>query len=170
MRKVTIDNFGSLPCGAHAPRLPQLIRLTSETRSLTQLAVIDGFEKNASGLRGYRLGIDARFRPPPPSLSLKQRLADPLRLVWTASLWFFHLKNRHEGENTGLQLMFFRLAKLLSAPLLPLFVFDGPKRPAWKRGIQISRKPHWMIHGAKTMIHAFGFEWRQVCFFQPPRC
>jgi len=79
-----------------------------------------------------------------------------------ASIWFFHSQSRREGENPEFRLMFFRLAKLLSEPILPLFVFDGPKRPAWKRGIQISKKPHWMIHGVKTMIRAFGFEWRQV--------
>lgn len=78
------------------------------------------------------------------------------------SIWFFHAKSGREGENPELRLIFFRLAKLLSEPFLPLFVFDGPKRPRWKRGIQISKKPHWMIHGVKTMITAFGFEWRQV--------
>ena len=81
------------------------------------------------------------------------------------SIWFFHAQSGREGENPELRLIFFRLAKLLSEPFLPLFVFDGPKRPGWKRGIQISKKPHWMIHGVKTMINAFGFEWRQVCFF-----
>jgi Holliday junction resolvase YEN1 len=80
------------------------------------------------------------------------------------SIWFFHAQSSREGENPELRLIFFRLAKLLSEPFLPLFVFDGPKRPTWKRGIQISKKPHWMIHGVKTMINAFGFEWRQVCF------
>ena len=59
--------------------------------------------------------------------------------------------------------MFFRLAKLLSDPILPLFVFNGPKRPTWKRGIQVSKRPHWMIRGMKSMISAFGFEWREVC-------
>lgn len=44
-----------------AKNLNQLIQHTSETRSLTHLAVVDGFEKNVSGLRGYRIGIDARF-------------------------------------------------------------------------------------------------------------
>ncbi|KAF9512454.1 hypothetical protein BS47DRAFT_1363132 [Hydnum rufescens UP504] len=114
-----------------------LLQHAAETRSLTHLAVVDGFEKNISGQRGYRIGIDA-------------------------SIWFFHAKSGREGENPELRLIFFRLSKLLSEPFLPLFVFDGPKRPAWKRGIQISKKPHWMIHGVKTMIAAFGFEWRQI--------
>ncbi|KAF8317915.1 hypothetical protein DL93DRAFT_2076435 [Clavulina sp. PMI_390] len=119
------------------PGLWDLIQHTSETRSLTHLAVVDGFVENQSGLRGYRIGIDA-------------------------SIWFFHAKSGREGENPELRLIFFRLAKLLSEPFLPLFVFDGPKRPTWKRGIQISKKPHWMIHGVKTMIAAFGFEWIQA--------
>ena len=140
---------------------PQLIQHTSETRSLTHLAVVDGFEKNVSGLRGYRIGIDARF-----VLHLKIPASQAyLQSTGTnTSIWFFHAQSGREGENPELRLIFFRLAKLLSEPFLPLFVFDGPKRPTWKRGIQISKKPHWMIHGVKMMISAFGFEWRQVCF------
>ncbi|KAF8333118.1 PIN domain-like protein [Cantharellus anzutake] len=63
-----------------------------------------------------------------------------------------------EGENPELRLVFFRLAKLLAQPILPLFVFDGGRRPAWKRNKEISRKPHWMVQGVKDMILAFGFE------------
>ena len=81
---------------------------------------------------------------------------------WRDCLWFFHARCCREGENAGLRLMFFRLAKLLSDPILPLFVFDGPKHPAWKRGTQVSKRPHWMVHGMKTMIGAFDFEWWEV--------
>ncbi|KAF8331862.1 uncharacterized protein EI90DRAFT_893605 [Cantharellus anzutake] len=119
------------------PKLWDLIKDTAETRSLMHLAVVDGFEKNINGKRGYRIGIDA-------------------------SIWFFHAKNSREGENPELRLVFFRLAKLLAQPILPLFVFDGGRRPAWKRNKEISRKPHWMVQGVKDMILAFGFEWKQV--------
>jgi len=127
------------------------------------LAVVDGFEKNVSGLRGYRIGIDARFVLRHSKIPASQAYL-PSTGGTNTSIWFFHAQSGREGENPELRLIFFRLAKLLSEPFLPLFVFDGPKRPTWKRGIQISKKPHWMIHGVKIMINAFGFEWRQVCF------
>ena len=60
-------------------------------------------------------------------------------------------------------MLFFHCAKLVSAPFLPLFVFDGPKRPKVKHGKRISRKKHWLVDGMKEIVEAFGFEWRMVC-------
>lgn len=50
----------------------------------------------------------------------------------------------------------------MSKPFLPLFVFDGPKRPKMKRKKKVSGKDHWMISGMQEIIEAFGFEWRMV--------
>lgn len=104
---------------------------------MTHLAVIDGFERNTGGVRGFRVGIDA-------------------------SIWFYHATYGREGENPELRTLFFRCTRLMSMPFLPLFVFDGPKRPEVKRGKRISGKDHWMIQGMQAIINAFGFEWRMV--------
>ena len=106
-------------------------------RSLTHLAVEDGFKANPDGKRGFRVGIDA-------------------------SIWFYHAKYGREGENPELRTLFFRCTRLMEKPLLPLFVFDGPKRPEIKRGKRISGKNHWMVQGMQEIITAFGFEWRMV--------
>ncbi|KAK0453040.1 hypothetical protein EV421DRAFT_1730190 [Armillaria borealis] len=45
-------------------------------------------------------------------------------------------------------------------PILPLFIFDGPKRPDWKRGKKINKTANELTTGMKTIIEAFGFEWR----------
>ncbi|KAG0707209.1 hypothetical protein DFH29DRAFT_995272 [Suillus ampliporus] len=50
--------------------------------------------------------------------------------------------------------------RLMSMPLLPLFVFDGPKRPSVKRGKKVSGNAHWLTTGMKNIIAAYGFEWR----------
>jgi hypothetical protein len=120
-----------------------------------------------TALRGTRLACGGTASASTPGLSSVACWAVPIGthlLHWPdVSMWFYHARRRREGENAGLRLMFFRLAKLLSDPILPLFVFDGPKRPAWKRGTRVSKRPHWMVHGMKIMIGAFGFEWREVC-------
>jgi hypothetical protein len=67
------------------------------------------------GFRGLRIGIDA-------------------------SIWFYHATYGREGENPELRTLFFRCSRLLGIPLLPLFVFDGPKRPSMKRNKKISGK------------------------------
>ncbi|KAH9948473.1 hypothetical protein B0H21DRAFT_876090 [Amylocystis lapponica] len=117
------------------PGLWDILRPAGETRSLTHLAVVDGFEANRDGKRGFRVGIDA-------------------------SIWFYHAAYGREGENPELRTLFFRCTRLMSAPFLPLFVFDGPKRPEIKRGKRISGKNHWMVQGMQEIINAFGFEWR----------
>ncbi|KAH9993037.1 PIN domain-like protein [Russula vinacea] len=103
-----------------------ILRPSGKLRSLSHLAVVDGFEGNPAHLRGLRIGIDA------------------------------------EGENPELRTLFFRCARLISVPFLPLFIFDGPKRPKVKRGKRISGEKHWLVDSMKGMIEAFGFEWRMA--------
>jgi Holliday junction resolvase YEN1 len=50
----------------------------------------------------------------------------------------------------------------MGVPFLPLFIFDGPKRPRVKRGRRISGERHWLVDSMKGIIEAFGFEWRMV--------
>ncbi|KXN86679.1 hypothetical protein AN958_09763 [Leucoagaricus sp. SymC.cos] len=117
--------------------LPQVLKPAATTRSLTELAVTEGFKANPRGLRGYRIGIDA-------------------------SIWFFHAEYGKEGENPVLRTLFFRCATLMKAPFLPLFVFDGPKRPEFKRGKKINKAGNKLIPGMKRIVEAFGFEWRMA--------
>ncbi|GAA6000605.1 hypothetical protein JCM10207_004573 [Rhodosporidiobolus poonsookiae] len=104
------------------------------------------------GSRGVRLGIDV-------------------------SAWLFHMgrvmtitekdDDGNEvpvniGANADLRLVFFRLCELLKHGFLLLFVFDGPKRPAWKRGARVGgqvfggRSPE----DLKRMFELMGCEWR----------
>ena len=123
----------------------KLLQPAGKRRSLTDLAVVDGFERNIGGVRGLRIGIHT-------------------------SIWFGHAAYGHaaygrEGENPELRTLFFRCSRLLSIPLLPLFVLDGPKRPSVKRNKKISGKAHWLTDGMKNIIEAFGFEWHMVKTF-----
>ncbi|OJT12336.1 Flap endonuclease GEN -like protein [Trametes pubescens] len=114
-----------------------ILRPAGQLRSLTHLSVKDGFEANPDGKRGFRIGIDA-------------------------SIWFYHAAYGKEGENPELRTLFFRCARLMEMPFLPVFVFDGPKRPDMKRGKRITGKNHWLVQGMQEIITAFGFEWRMA--------
>ncbi|KAJ3512565.1 hypothetical protein NMY22_g15298 [Coprinellus aureogranulatus] len=118
-----------------ASGLWDVLRPASKVRSLTDIAVTDGFEKNPHGVRGFRIGIDA-------------------------SIWSFHMEYGREGENPQLRTLFFRCATLMRSPFLPLFVFDGPKRPDFKRGKKINKTANKLIPSMKQIIEAFGFEHR----------
>ncbi|KAG7443108.1 PIN domain-like protein [Guyanagaster necrorhizus] len=98
----------------------------------------------------YELTMDSTNRPP-----------HAFRLGVDVSLWFFHAEYGQEGENPELRTLFFRLEILLRNPILPLFMFDGPGRPAWKRGRRINTwSENALTDGLKAFIEAFGFEWR----------
>ncbi|KAF9561585.1 hypothetical protein CPC08DRAFT_707255, partial [Agrocybe pediades] len=114
-----------------------ILKPAAQTRSLTDIAIKEGFEANPDGKRGFRIGIDA-------------------------SIWFFHAEYGREGENPVLRTLFFRCATLMRTTFLPLFVFDGPKRPDVKRGKKINRTSHKLIPGMKHIVEAFGFEWRMA--------
>ncbi|KAH6911809.1 hypothetical protein BKA70DRAFT_1146211 [Coprinopsis sp. MPI-PUGE-AT-0042] len=114
-----------------------VLRPAAKPRSLTELAVTEGFERNKQGVRGYRIGIDA-------------------------SIWFFHAEYGKKGENPVLRTLFFRCAQLMKAPFLPLFVFDGPKRPDFKRAKKIDKADNLLIPGMRRIVEAFGFEHRMA--------
>lgn len=73
-------------------------------------------------------------------------------------MWFFHMEYGQGGENPQLRMFFFRCARLMRSPFLPLFVFDGPRRPDFKRGKKINKTPNKLIPSMKRIIEAFGFE------------
>jgi Holliday junction resolvase YEN1 len=131
--------FNSVPTINNKTNRPffQILRPAGQSRSLSHLALQDGFNRTTPPLRGFRIGIDA-------------------------SIWFFHAAYGREGENPELRTLFFRCARLMHTPFLPLFVFDGPRRPAVKRGKKIGKDAHWLTTGMKNIIEAFGFEWRTV--------
>ncbi|KAF8966955.1 hypothetical protein BDZ97DRAFT_1806082 [Flammula alnicola] len=99
-----------------------ILKPTAKNRSLTDLAIKEGFEANPDGKREYG----------------------------------------REGENPVLRTLFFRCATLMHTTFLPIFVFDGPKRPDVKRGKKINRTSHKLIPGMKQIVEAFGFEWRMA--------
>ncbi|KAK0548264.1 hypothetical protein OC845_003663 [Tilletia horrida] len=83
-----------------------------------------------------------------------------------ASIWLFHAMTMTKtagGHSGEVRMLFFRLAKLHALPIIPIFVFDGPKRPSWKRSKQrpasLSNSRYSFPHQRdfEHLIHIFGF-------------
>lgn len=102
-------------------------------------------------------------------------------LTWHSSIWLnqtqavFNHRGLHAqaGENPELRVLYYRLARLLRLSVTAIFVFDGPKRPARKRGKQVRTKPHWLTEGFKELVAAFGFHSHLVAtpfFYLPLLC
>ncbi|KAJ7782861.1 hypothetical protein B0H16DRAFT_1403187 [Mycena metata] len=114
-----------------------------ESRSLASLAV-DAFEKNPSeGARGLRVGIDV-------------------------SLWIQQVTRKMSGgpelgDNPALRTLFFRLCALAEWPIIPLFVFDGRKRPKVKRGSKMGKSGSLpLAQPMKDMLAHFGMQWLEA--------
>ena len=67
------------------------------------------------------------------------------------------------GENPAIRILFYRLCRLLTLPIIPIFVFDGPDRPKVKRGVNVKTgKSHWLSLPFKKFIEVFGYFWYMV--------
>ncbi|KAK7060357.1 hypothetical protein VNI00_001122 [Paramarasmius palmivorus] len=109
--------------------------LLQPAQSITTLTALSLTKFNGPH-RGFRIGIDA-------------------------SIWFFHAEYGKEGENPELRTLFFRCAELTNHGFLPIFVFDGPLRPKFKRGKRVNTtQQHALVTGMQAIIEAFGFEYR----------
>lgn len=82
----------------------------------------------------------------------------PLRIAIDISIWQFQIQAGQGGSNPAVRTFYYRLLRLLSVTVQPLFVFDGPNKPPFKRN---KRSNH---HGAsipnmmcKQLLKLFGF-------------
>ncbi|WVQ71489.1 hypothetical protein IAR50_001027 [Cryptococcus sp. DSM 104548] len=91
--------------GVHG--LWELLRPAAAATSLSTLSR-DAFLANKNGLRALTVGIDA-------------------------SIWIFHAQVVLQGENPFLRTIFMKITALLRHPIVPVFVFDGPNKPNFKR-------------------------------------
>ncbi|KAG6826037.1 hypothetical protein H0H92_001350 [Tricholoma furcatifolium] len=115
------------------PKLWTMLSPVAEMTTLKRLAVNCGFLDNISNIRGLRIGVDAS--------------------AWIYQAHFHHGKNK----NPELATLFARCVELFQLPILPLFVFDGPARPDFKRGKRVTKTPHWLTVDFKDLLDCMGF-------------
>ncbi|KAK1761246.1 hypothetical protein QBC47DRAFT_409270 [Echria macrotheca] len=86
-----------------------------------------------------------------------ERTKQPLRLAIDISIWQFQVQAAQGGYNPAVRTLFYRLARLLGNAVEPVFVFDGPKKPEFKRNKRSGRGDGVADAMAKRMIRLFGF-------------
>jgi holliday junction resolvase YEN1 len=91
----------------------------------------------------------------------------PLRVAIDTSIWAFQVQNgTDQGSNPSLRTFYYRLCRLLHTNIQPLFVFDGPRKPPFKRNQRTQQ-----FYGGnsledrlmKRLIQSFGF-----CYWDAP--
>ncbi|KAK2805243.1 hypothetical protein FQN50_006268 [Emmonsiellopsis sp. PD_5] len=91
-----------------------------------------------------------------------QRTSRPFRVAIDISIWLFQVQAGKGGANPELRTLFYRLVRLVGLPIHPLFVFDGPQKPLYKRGKVVGRNnggggPSALIRRSKRLIELFRF-------------
>ncbi|KAL8725505.1 MAG: hypothetical protein Q9181_006399 [Wetmoreana brouardii] len=82
----------------------------------------------------------------------------PVRIAIDASIWQFQTQAGKGGSNPAVRTLYYRLLRLLSLSIRPIFIFDGPNKPPFKRNVKTAP------HGAslpnfitKQLLQLFGF-------------
>ncbi|KAL0940796.1 Flap structure-specific endonuclease [Colletotrichum truncatum] len=81
----------------------------------------------------------------------------PLRIAVDIAIWQFQAQAAKGGTNPAIRTLFYRLARLLGQAIHPIFVFDGPHKPAFKRNKRSGRGNGGATAMAKRLIRLFGF-------------
>lgn len=81
----------------------------------------------------------------------------PLRLAIDFAIWQFQAQAARGGTNPAIRTLFYRLVRLLGTPIQPIFVFDGPNKPVFKRNKRSGRGDGVAVAQAKRLIRLFGF-------------
>ncbi|KAJ6548088.1 PIN domain-like protein [Mycena sp. CBHHK59/15] len=122
------------------PAFWDFIKPAAKTRTLLNLATTEGFEPNKRGLRTLLVGIDIRQGPAISAIQINACI------------------QIHSGNQAAaLKTLFYQLCNLQEAPVTPIFVFDGPGRPVFKRGVAVSHNQPWLIGPLKDLLTAFRY-------------
>ena len=82
----------------------------------------------------------------------------PLRIAIDISIWQFQIQAGKGGSNPALRTLYYRLLRLLSLSIQPLFIFDGPNKPPFKRNVRtITHAASLPNMLAQQMLKLFGF-------------
>lgn len=87
-----------------------------------------------------------------------EKTGRPLRLAIDISIWQFQVQAARGGSNPAVRTLFYRLMRLLSLSIQPIFVFDGPNKPAFKRNKRSGRGDGVATAMAKRLIRLFGYQ------------
>ncbi|OTB04588.1 hypothetical protein M426DRAFT_320700 [Hypoxylon sp. CI-4A] len=111
------------------------------------------------GIKGIykEIGTGKRISLTKLAVETLEETGRPLRLAIDISIWQFQVQAAKGGSNPAIRTLFYRLLRLLSFSIQPIFVFDGPNKPVFKRNKRSGRGDGVATSMAKRLIRLFGF-------------
>ncbi|OTA65297.1 PIN domain-like protein [Hypoxylon sp. EC38] len=112
------------------------------------------------GIKGIykEIGTGKRISLTKLAVEKLEETGRPLRLAIDISIWQFQVQAARGGSNPAIRTLFYRLLRLLGLSIQPIFVFDGPNKPAFKRNKRSGRGDGVATSMAKRLIKLFGFQ------------
>ncbi|KAK7948369.1 uncharacterized protein PG986_009255 [Apiospora aurea] len=112
------------------------------------------------GIKGIykEIGTGERISLTKLAVDQLEQTGRPLRLAIDISIWQFQVQAARGGSNPAVRTLFYRLLRLLSLSIHPIFVFDGPNKPAFKRNKRSGRGDGVATAMAKRMLRLFGYK------------
>ena len=117
-----------------------------------------GFTGHAKYDRLYQeLGSGTRIALAKLAVEKLELSGRPFRLAIDVSIWQFQSRSGKGGTNPAVRTIYYRVLRLLRMSIQPLFVFDGPHKPPFKRNKRTApytfSTPDFMV---KNMLKLFG--------------
>ena len=112
--------------------------------SLLELAVREGFLRNARNTRSLVVGVDARWDGVFTDLAHSTDKQDSVWIVECQAVFYVQGLHTQAGENLELHTLF-----------TVIFVFDGPERPDYKCSMVVKKKAHWVVTHFSKIIQDF---------------
>ncbi|OAX80661.1 hypothetical protein ACJ72_04995 [Emergomyces africanus] len=132
--------------------------------SILHTVIRDPKYPDPDGFNGHSgsLGPGERISLAKLAVDHLQRTSRPIRVAIDISIWLFQVQAGKGGTNPELRTLFYRLVRLTGLPVHPLFVYDGPQRPQYKRGKLVARSTGAgdlgrVIRRSKHLIDLFRF-------------
>ncbi|OTB14911.1 hypothetical protein K445DRAFT_318821 [Daldinia sp. EC12] len=112
------------------------------------------------GIKGIykEIGTGKRISLTKLSVEKLEETGRPLRIAIDIAIWQFQTQAARGGSNPAIRTLFYRLLRLLGLSIQPIFVFDGPRKPVFKRNKRSGRGNGVATSMAKRMIRLFGFQ------------
>ncbi|KAF9869331.1 hypothetical protein CkaCkLH20_13198 [Colletotrichum karsti] len=123
------------------------------------MTIKEFISQSTMGIKGiYReLGPGQRISLAKLATDHLESTGQPLRLAIDIAIWQFQTQAARGGTNPAIRTLFYRLVRLLGLAIHPIFVFDGPHKPAFKRNKRSGRGDGVATAMAKRLIRLFGF-------------
>ena len=161
--EVSYRALGARSIGTQSSRrYVQALAPANERSSLVSLA-LQGRYQGSPPFTPYVIGVDARYVESHPAVVLVDTPCLP------PSIWFeqcqqqrWQRANPQSGMNPALRVFFLRVANLARQPIQLIFCYDGPNRPARKRGKNVRVRDHWMVKPTRRILDAFNIAWHEV--------